>query len=206
MSCEGTVIGAPLAGLRMLWAPSMRSWASRTASLPRGKVHSHLVAVEVGVECRTCQWVELDCLAFDHLGLEGLDAETVKSRCTVEKHGVAFHHVFEDIPYDGLLAVDDLLGALDSLDDAALDELADHERLVELGSHVFGDAALVHLELGTNDDNRTGRIVDTLTEEVLTEASLLALSESESDLRGRLASVLTADDLRELSRRESTAS
>ncbi len=121
-----------------------------------GKVDSHLVAVEVGVECRTCEWVELDCLAFDHLGLEGLDAETVKSRCTVEKHGVAFHHMLEDIPYDGLLAVDDLLGALDSLDDAALDELADHERLVELGSHVFGDAALVHLELGTNDDNRTG--------------------------------------------------
>ena len=139
------------------------------------QMDGHLVAVEVGVERRTCQRVELDCLTLDHLGLEGLDTETVKCRGSVEEHGMTFHHVFEDIPYHGLLAVYNLLGRLDGLDDAALDELADHEGFVELGSHVFGNTALVHLQFGAYDDNRTGGVVDALTEKVLTEAALLAL-------------------------------
>ena len=98
----------------------------------KGKVDGHLVTVEVGVECRTCERVELDCLAFDELGLECLYTEAVQSRGTVEQHRVSFHHMLEDIPYDGFLAVDDLLGALDGLDDAALDELADDERLAAM--------------------------------------------------------------------------
>ena len=75
-----------------------------------GQVDGHLVAVEVGVEGGTCQRVELDGFAFDHLRLEGLDAEAVEGGGTVEKYGVALHHVFQDVPHDGFLAVDDLLG------------------------------------------------------------------------------------------------
>ncbi len=88
---------------------------------------------------------------------------------------MSLHHVFEDIPYHSLLAVDNLLGALDSLYDAALDELANHEGLVKLGRHKFRDTALMHLQFRANDDYRTRRIVDTLTEKVLTETSLLTL-------------------------------
>ena len=139
------------------------------------KVNRHLVTVEVGVECRTCERMELDSLTFDHLGLECLNTETVKSRGSVEEHGVALHHIFEDIPNDRLFAVDDLLGRLDSLYNATLNELAYYEGLVELGSHIFGDTAFVHLKFRTYDDNRTSRIVDTLTEKVLTETALLTL-------------------------------
>ena len=119
--------------------------------------------------------MELDSLALDELGLECLDTETVKSRGTVEQYGVTFHHVFQNVPYFGLLLVDHLLGALDCLDRAALDEFADDERLIELGGHVLGDTALVHLKFRTYDDDRTGRVVDTLAEKVLTETSLLTL-------------------------------
>ena len=141
----------------------------------QGKVDSHLVTVEVGVEGRTCQRVQLDGLTLDELGLEGLDTQTVKRRGTVEEHGVTLHHVLQNVPDDGLAAVDNLLGRLDRLHNAALDELADDERLVELGGHQLGQTALAHLQLRTDDDNRTGRIVDTLTEQVLTEAALLTL-------------------------------
>ena len=150
----------------------------------QGKMHGHLVAVEVGIECRTCQRVELDGLALDHLGLEGLDAEAVQCRGAVEQHGVSLHHILQDVPYHRLLAVHDLLGALHGLHDAALHELADHERLVELGCHVFGQTALVHLQLRAYDDNRTGRVVDTLTEKVLTEAALLAFERVGEALEG----------------------
>ena len=124
--------------------------------IAQGQVNGHLVAVEVGVERRTCQRVELDGLAFDELGLESLDTKTVKRRGAVEEHGVAFHHVFEDVPDDGFATVDNLLGALDRLDDAALDELADDEGLIELGGHQFRQTTLAHLQLRADHDDGTG--------------------------------------------------
>ena len=42
------------------------------------QVDGHLVAVEVGVERGADQGVDLDGLALDQLGLEGLDAEAVR--------------------------------------------------------------------------------------------------------------------------------
>ncbi len=138
------------------------------------EVNSHLVTVEVGVECGTCERMKLDCLTFNHLGLECLNTETVKSRGTVEQHGMTFHHVFEDVPNHGFLAVHNLFGGFDGFDNAAFDKFADNERFVKLGCHILGDTAFVHLQFRTNDDNRTCGVVDTFTEEVLTEAALLA--------------------------------
>ncbi len=47
------------------------------------KVNGHLVTVEVSVERGTYERVKLDCLAFNKLWFEGLDAETVQGWCTV---------------------------------------------------------------------------------------------------------------------------
>ena len=47
-------------------------------------VNCHLVAVEVGVECRTCQRVQLDSLTLDQFRLERLDTQTVQCRGTVQ--------------------------------------------------------------------------------------------------------------------------
>ncbi len=128
--------------------------------------------------------MELDSLALDHLGLEGLDTEAVQCRGTVEQHGVPFHHVFEDVPYNRFLAVHDFLGALDGLHDAALYEAAYNEGLVELGGHEFGDTALVHLQLGANHDYGTCGVVHTFTEQVLAETSLLAFQRVGKGLEG----------------------
>ena len=97
----------------------------------------------------------------------------MQRRSTVQKHGVTFHHVLQDIPDDGLTTINDTLGALHRLHDTALDELTDDERLIELGGHELRQTALAHLQLRTDDDHRTGRVVDTLTEKVLAEAPLL---------------------------------
>ena len=117
------------------------------------QVNSHLVTIEVGVERCTSQRVELDSLALDHLWLECHHRQTVKRRSTVQEHWVTLHHVLKNIPDHRLAAIHDLLSALDRLHNAALDELTDDERLVELGSHQLRQATLAHLQLRTDDDH-----------------------------------------------------
>ena len=54
-----------------------------------------------------------------------------------------------------------------------LDELFHNERFEKLDRHFLGKSALIKLEFGTYDDNRTTGIVYTFTEKVLTETTLL---------------------------------
>ena len=56
-----------------------------------------------------------------------------------------------------------------------IDQTLHNKRLKQLERHFLGQAALIHLQLRPDDDNGTARIVDTLTEQVLTETSLFAL-------------------------------
>ena len=155
-----------------------------------GQMDGHLVTVKVRVESGTGQGVQLDGLALDHAGLEGLNTQTVQGRCTVQQHGMALHHVLQDIPDNGVPAVHNLLGRFDRLHNAALDELADDKRLVELCSHEFRETALVHVEFRTHDDNASGAVVHTLTQEVLAESALLALEGVGQGLEGAVALAL----------------
>ena len=85
MSCEGKTMVLPLAGLRRLRLESMRVQHSAWAALVSGHVDGHLVAVEVGVVGVADEGMELDGLALDEDGLEGLDAEAVQGRRAVEE-------------------------------------------------------------------------------------------------------------------------
>ncbi len=138
-------------------------------------VHSHLVTVEVGVEGRRDQRVQLNSLAFDQTRLEGLNTKAVECRSTVEEDRMTVDDGIEDVPHFCCLLLYLLLGALDRLAVSTLDQLTNDKGLEQLHSHVLRQAALVQLEFRTNDDHRTTRIVDALTEQVLTEAAGLAL-------------------------------
>ena len=111
MSCDGTMIGLPCAGLRMLLVDIISTRASICASMRQRHVHGHLVAVEVGVERRADERVQLDGLALDEDRLERLDAEAVQRRSAVQEHRVLLDHVLEDVPDLGALLLDHLLGA-----------------------------------------------------------------------------------------------
>jgi hypothetical protein len=111
-------------------------------------VDGHLVTVEVGVEGRANERVQLDGLAFDQQWLEGLDAQAVQRGRTVEHHRVLFDDLFENVPHLGTLFLDELLGALDGGDQAALFQLVVDERLEELERHLLGQTALVQRSSG----------------------------------------------------------
>ena len=136
-------------------------------------MHRHLVTVKVSIKCRTCQRMQLDSFAFNHLRLESLNTQTVKCRGTVQQYRMAFHHVFQDIPDNRFFTIHNLLGTLYSLHNTTLNQLADNEWLVKFGSHQFRNTTLTHLQFRTNNDYRTCGIIDTLTQQVLTETSLL---------------------------------
>ena len=60
MSCEGTVIGAPLAGLRMLCDESINIDASKTASWPSGTctaIWSPSKSALKAVQTSGCNWI-----------------------------------------------------------------------------------------------------------------------------------------------------
>src|SRR3989449_675952 len=95
-------------------------------------VDGHLVAVEVGVECRADQRVDLDGLALDEDRLEGLDAEPVERRRAVQQHRVLADDVVEDVPHLGTLLLHVLLGGFDGRRDAALLQLPEDEGVDDL--------------------------------------------------------------------------
>ena len=150
----------------------------------QGDVDGHLVAVEVGVECRTNQGVQLNGAALHQHRLEGLDAQAVQGRRTVEHHGVLLDDEVQRIPDLGAAPVHHLLGGLDVVGQAVLHQLLHHEGAEELNGHLLGQAALINFQLRADHDDGTAGVVDTLAQQVLTEAALLALQHIGQGLQG----------------------
>src|SRR4051794_33849672 len=119
--------------------------------------------------------MDLDRLALDKNGLEGLNPEAVQRWRAVQEYRVLGDDLLEDVPDLGRHRVDVLLRRLDVLDGLALDQPAHDERLEELERHELRQAALVQLERRARDDHGPARVVDALAEQVLAETALLAL-------------------------------
>ncbi len=150
-------------------------------------MHGHLVAVEVGVERRADQRVQLDGRALDQLGLEGLDRQAVQRRRAVQQHQVVLDHFLEHVPDFRAHALDDPLGRLDVVGEALLDQPAHYKGLEQLQRHLLGQAALVQLQVRPDHDHRAARVVHALAEQVLAEAALLALEHVAQALQAVLA-------------------
>ncbi len=67
------------------------------------------------------------------------------------------------------------LADLDVVARAVFNEPLHDKRLEQFDRHLLGQTALIDLQFRADDDNRTAGVVDTLAEQVLTEAALLAV-------------------------------
>ena len=101
-------------------------------------VDRHLVAVEIGIERRAHERMELNRLAFDEHWLERLDAKPVKRRSAVEKHRVLADDLLEDIPDLGALLLHHASRRLDRGGHAIEFELRIDERLEQFERHLLG--------------------------------------------------------------------
>ena len=137
-------------------------------------VDGHLVAVEIGVERGADQRVNLDRLAFDEHGLEGLDAEAVQRGSAIQQDRMVLDDLFQNVPNHRILLLDEFLGLLDGGAVAALFEAVIDEGLEQLERHLLGKTALIELQFGTDHDDGAAGVIDALAEQVLAEAALLA--------------------------------
>jgi hypothetical protein len=98
MSCDGTMIGCAGGGVQDVVGRHHQHARFELGFQRKRHVDGHLVAVEVGVEGRADQRVQLDRLALDQHRLEGLDAEAVQRRRAVEQHRMLADDLVEDVP------------------------------------------------------------------------------------------------------------
>ena len=135
------------------------------------QMDSHLVTVEVGVECGTNQRVQLNRFTFYQNRLERLDTQTMQRRGTVQHNRMLFDDVLENVPYLRLEFLDHFLCIFDVMCSAVGNQLFHNERFKQLDCHFFRQTALVNLQFRSYDDNRTAGVVNTFTKKVLTETA-----------------------------------
>ena len=119
--------------------------------------------------------MQLQCAALDQHRLKCLNAQTVQGRRTVQHHGAVFNDILQCIPNLGLALINHLLGGLDVVGNTVCHQLLHNEGPEQLYRHLLGHAALIQLQFRSNDDNGTTGVVNTLTQQVLTETALLTL-------------------------------
>ena len=106
-------------------------------------MNRHLVTVKVGVKRSANQRVQLNGLAFNQHGLEGLNTQAVKCWRTVQHDRMLANHFFQNVPYDGFLVFNKLLGLLDGGCNAHHFQAVENERLEQFERHQFWQTTLV---------------------------------------------------------------
>ena len=119
--------------------------------------------------------MQLDSFTLYEHWLKCLDTESVQCRRTVEEHWVILDDVVEYIPYFRIGSFYHDPSLLCILSEFTICELSHDEWLEEFESHCLRKSALVELEVWSYYDYGTSGEVYSLTEEVLTESSLLTL-------------------------------
>ena len=136
-------------------------------------MNCHLVAVEVRVVSGTGERVKFQGATFGEYRLKRLNTESVKCRRTVQKYRVFLDDFFENAPNICVGAFDFSFRRFNRR--VAVCGKAFHdERFKQFECHFFRQAALMKFQFRSDDDNRTSGIIDTFTQKVLAETSLLA--------------------------------
>ena len=155
--------------------------------LGEGHMHSHLVAIEVGVEGRTHQRMDLDRIPFDQHNLKRLDAEPMQRRCAVQENRAVLSDLFQHIPYFRTQTIHHALRALDVVRVVVLHQATHDERLEQFQSHAFRQSTLVQTQLGAGHDYGTPGVVDAFAQQVAAEPAMLPLQQVRQTLEFPLA-------------------
>src|SRR5690606_18979418 len=88
---------------------------------------------------------------------------------------MSLQNIFKDIPNNGFFLVNEFPRRLNRFYDTSFNEFTNDEWLEKFSGHVLRKTTFMQSQFRTNHDYRTTGVVNTLTEEDLTEAALLTL-------------------------------
>ena len=134
-------------------------------------MYRHLVAVEVSIKCRTYKRMQLNCLTLYQNRLKSLNTQSVQSRRTVQHNRMFSDDFFQNIPYLCIQSLYKFLGIFDILRNTSRYEFFHYKRFKQLDRHFLRQTALVNFQFRSYDDNGTTRIINTFSEQVLTETT-----------------------------------
>ena len=134
-------------------------------------MYRHLVTVEVGIVRCTNERMELDCLTFYKNRLKCLDTESVKRGGAVKHNRMFLDHFLKNIPNFRLKSLYHFLCIFYIMCCSVCHKFFHNKRFKQFDCHLFRKTALINLKFRSYDDNRTSRIVDTFSKQVLTETS-----------------------------------
>src|SRR5664280_465135 len=99
--------------------------------------------------------MKLNGAALNEYRFKSLNTQTVKRRSTVKHNRVILYNIFKNIPDDIGSTVNKTLSCLDVLCVAIVDKAFHNKRLEQFQRHFLGQAALVHFEFRTDNNNGT---------------------------------------------------
>ena len=134
-------------------------------------MYGHLVTIEVSIERGTYQRMQLDGFTFHQNRFERLDTQTMQGRCTVQHDRMLLDHFLKDIPNLRLQLLYHLFGIFNVMCSAVGYQLFHYERLEQLDSHLLWQTTLIDFKFRSYNDNGTTGIVDTFTQQILTETT-----------------------------------
>ena len=137
------------------------------------QVNCHLVTIEVRIETFADQRMQVDGVSFYQGRLKSLNPHAVQSWSTIQQHGMIGDYLLEDIPDFFVFPFQHFLGRFDGIGMTQLFESSNDERLVEFQCDFLWQPALMKFQSWTDNNHASSRIVDTFTEQILAETSLL---------------------------------
>src|SRR5439155_19199750 len=90
----------------------------------------------------------------------------------IEQHRMIFNHLFEHIPHFRLDTLNKALCTFNVMCKVLLHQLTHNKWLEQFQSHLFGQATLIQFEIWPNHNDRTTRVINALTEQILSKAAL----------------------------------
>ena len=135
-------------------------------------VNRHLVTVEVGVVRCTYQRMQFDRTAFYQNGFKCLNTQSVQCRRTVQHNRMFSDNFFQNIPYFCLQSFYHSLSGFDVVCQTIFHQFLHYEGFEQFDRHFFRQTALVNFQFRTYYDYRTAGVVNTFTQQVLTETTL----------------------------------
>ena len=192
VSTQNHILGRNDNRTAILWCQNVVSGQHQDTSLSlslsrQWQMDSHLVTIEVRVVGRASQWMELQSTALSEDWLKSLNTQTMQGWGTVQKHWMLLNNIFQHIPYLFLGTLNHTLSVLNIVSNLLTNQLLHNKWLEKLQSHFLWQTTLMELQLRAYNDNGTSRVVNTLTQQVLTETSLLTLKHIRQGLQRTIA-------------------